>query len=308
MRSSTLSKVLVEAIPSRDRTRSRLHLHLCCPRDSCRCKRSGAIVLCETTYAYPTRHCPSPDHQDPRWSCGYNRGTWIVTYGDFGVKEIHNTNLVRQVALGSQLRLRFEQEVRLLKKAKAQVARHNERIHIKEEEIKRLGEEVESLKAVETELESLRAKFSNIQLNNNLLSQRVSTLQAQVMGEERIQTAFEEFKKYKDDRVEKRCSEMDACLDAMSIDFDEELYPHMLTAIAGHRWVIGHDLRLAVMKCAEFIELRQTFANVVSTGIAKGMSKGLAYGVKQGDTKLDLAAIEAYDAKAGDKTSRPYMP
>ncbi|GJY62785.1 hypothetical protein Tco_0464245 [Tanacetum coccineum] len=96
------------------------------------------------------------------------------------------------------------------------------------------------------------------------------------MGEERIQTAFEEFKKYKDDRVEKRCSEMDACLDAMSIDFDEELYPHMLTAIAGHRWVIGHDLRLAVMKCAEFIELRQTFANVVSTGIAKGRRQNIA--------------------------------
>ncbi|GKA78507.1 hypothetical protein Tco_0785044 [Tanacetum coccineum] len=94
------------------------------------------------------------------------------------------------------------------------------------------------------------------------------------MGEERIQATFEEFKKYKDDRVDKRCAEMDACLDAMSIDFDEGLYPHMLTAITGHRWVIGHDLR---------------------------MSKGLEYGVKQGDAKLDLAAIEAYDAEVNDK-------
>ncbi|GKA78504.1 hypothetical protein Tco_0785041 [Tanacetum coccineum] len=128
------------------------------------------------------------------------------------------------------------------------------------------------------------------------------------MGEERIQATFEEFKKYKDDRVDKRCAEMDSCLDAMSIDFDEELYTYKLTAIAGHRWVIRHDLRLAVMKCAESIELRQTFANVVSAGIAKGMSKGLEYGVKQGDAKLDLAAIEAYDAEADDKTSRPYMP
>nr|GEW38986.1 hypothetical protein [Tanacetum cinerariifolium] len=45
--------------------------------------------------------------------------------------------------------------------------------------------------------------------------------------------AFEEFKKYEDDRVEKRYAEMDARLDALSINFDEELYPHMLTAIAG---------------------------------------------------------------------------
>ncbi|GKB87544.1 hypothetical protein Tco_0959816 [Tanacetum coccineum] len=179
-----------------------------------------------------------------------------------------NINLARQVALGSQLRLRFEQEVRLLKKAKSQVARRNERIQVKEEEIKRLGEEVESLKVVETEvhglrnqtknletlleaevdmkkaaeaknaelakeLESHRAKFSDLQLNNNQLSQQVSTLQAQVTGEERIKAVFKEFKKYEDDKVEKRCTEMDARLDALSIDFDEELYPHMLKAIAG---------------------------------------------------------------------------
>ncbi|GJR58782.1 hypothetical protein Tco_1500944 [Tanacetum coccineum] len=90
----------------------------------------------------------------------------------------------------------------MLKKAIAQVARRNERIQVSEEEIKRLGEEVESLKVVETEvhglrnqtknletlleaevdmkkatkaknaelakeLEILRAKFSDLQLNNN---------------------------------------------------------------------------------------------------------------------------------------------
>ncbi|GKD81973.1 hypothetical protein Tco_1348812, partial [Tanacetum coccineum] len=62
---------------------------------------------------------------------------------------------------------------------------------------------------------------------------------------------------------------MDARLDALSIDVDEELYPHMLTAIAGRRWDIGHALRLTVMKCAESLELRQAFVNVVSAGIAK---------------------------------------
>ncbi|GJV11440.1 hypothetical protein Tco_1352981 [Tanacetum coccineum] len=128
-----------------------------------------------------------------------------------------------------------------------------------EEEIKRLSEEVESLKVVETkvhglrnqtknletlleaevdmkkameaknaelakELESLRAKFSDLQLNNNQLSQQVSTLQAHVTCEERIKVIFEEFKKYEDDKVEKHCAKMDERLDALSIDFDGELY------------------------------------------------------------------------------------
>nr|GEX32476.1 reverse transcriptase domain-containing protein [Tanacetum cinerariifolium] len=76
--------------------------------------------------------------------------------------------------------------------------------------------------------------------------------------------------KDRNDRVEQWCAELDARLDALSIDFDEELYSHMLTAIAGRGWVIGHGLRLVVMKYGESLEMRQAFADVVSAGIAKG--------------------------------------
>ncbi|GJS75276.1 hypothetical protein Tco_0725157 [Tanacetum coccineum] len=207
---------------------------------------------------------------------------------------------------------------------------------VREEEIKKLDQEIKSIRAVDTEvqglcnqtrnletlleaevdmkkaaeaknaeltkeLESLCAQFTDLQVSNDRLSQQVSTLQAQVTGEERIKSAFEEFKKYEDDRVNFRCAEMDARLDALSIDFDEELYPHMLTAIAGHRWVIGHSLRLAVIKCAESTELRQVFADVVSAGIAKGMSEGLKHMVEHEKAKLDLEAIEAYHLEADTK-------
>ncbi|GKG47380.1 hypothetical protein Tco_0506865, partial [Tanacetum coccineum] len=90
--------------------------------------------------------------------------------------------MARQVAMGSQLRLRFEQDVRLLKKATSKIAKQDHKV--------------------------------------------------QATGEERIKAAFEEFKKYEDDRVNFRYAEMDARLDALSIDFNKELYPHMLTAIA----------------------------------------------------------------------------
>ncbi|GJZ39264.1 hypothetical protein Tco_0585827 [Tanacetum coccineum] len=75
----------------------------------------------------------------------------------------------------------------------------------------------------------------------------------------------------------------------------------MLTAIAGRRWVIGHGLRLAVMKCAKSSEIRQAFADVVSAGLAKGMSEGLKYGVEHGKAGRDLANIEAYDSEANNK-------
>nr|GEV62601.1 hypothetical protein [Tanacetum cinerariifolium] len=149
----------------------------------------------------------------------------------------YNKILAQQVAMGSQLRLRFEKEVRLLKKARAQIARRDQRIQA-EADMKKAAKakNVDLTK----ELESLRTQFSDLQVSNDQLTQQVSTLQTQVTGKERIKAAFEEFKKYKDDRVEKRCAKMDARLDALSIEFNEELYPHMLTAIAGRRWVIRH--------------------------------------------------------------------
>ncbi|GJV37251.1 hypothetical protein Tco_1409728 [Tanacetum coccineum] len=220
-------------------------------------------------------------------------------------------NLARQVALGSQLRLRFEQENRLLKRATEKVTKRDQRIQAREEEVRKLEKEVKSLRVADAEvqglrnqtknletlleaevdikkateaknaelgkeLESLRAKLTELQLNNHQLSQQVSTLQAQVTGEERIKAAFKDFKRLENEKVEQRCAEMDARLDALSIDFDEELYPHMLTAISGSRWVIGHGLRLAVMKCAESTDLRQAFADAVSTRIVKGMSEELS--------------------------------
>nr|GEV35945.1 hypothetical protein [Tanacetum cinerariifolium] len=227
----------------------------------------------------------------------------------------YSINLARQVAMGSQLRLRFEHEAKLLKKSVAQVASRDKRIQARENEIKNLETlleaETDMKKAAENksaelskELENMWALFSDLQVSNNRLSQQVSTLQEQVMGEEKMKASFEEFKHYVDNRVEQRRAEMGARLDALSIDFDEELYLHMLTTIAGRRWVVGLGLRLVVMKCGESTELRQAFADVVSAGIAKGMSEGLKHGVEHGKAKLDLKAIEAYDPEAEAKYIR----
>ncbi|GJU89417.1 hypothetical protein Tco_1301840 [Tanacetum coccineum] len=194
-----------------------------------------------------------------------------------------NMTLARQVAMGSQLRLRFEQEAKLLRKSVAQVARRDQRIQAMEGEKKNL----ETLLEAEDDMRKA-AEAKNAEL-------------AHVIGEKKIKDAFEEFKNYEDERVSAWCAEMDSRLNALSIDFDEELYPHMLTAIAGRRWVIGHGLRLAVQKCAESLELRQTFANVVSAGITKGLYDGLKYEVEQGEAKLDLAMVEGYDPEAEGK-------
>nr|GEU29809.1 hypothetical protein [Tanacetum cinerariifolium] len=131
-------------------------------------------------------------------------------------------------------------------------ARQDKRIQARENKIKNL----ETLLEAETDMKKA-AEGRSAKLSKELENMRA------------LFSDLQEFKQYKDNRVEQRYVEMDACLDALSIDFDEELYPHMLTEIACHRWVIRHRLRLAVMKCGESTELRQAFADVVLAGIAK---------------------------------------
>nr|GEU71343.1 transposase (putative), gypsy type [Tanacetum cinerariifolium] len=205
----------------------------------------------------------------------------------------YNINIARQVAMGSQLCLRFEQEAKLLRKSVAQVARWDQRIQAQELEIKKSGITTGDQGRNEEGYERQEC----------WADQRIRRPPCPVSGEEKLKASFEEFKRYEDERVERRCAELDARLDALSIDFDEELYPHMLTAITGRRWVIGHGLCLAMMKCAESLEMRQAFADVMSAGVAKGMSEGLKHGVEHGQAQLKVESIEAYDPEAEAKFS-----
>ncbi|GKD55336.1 hypothetical protein Tco_1288723 [Tanacetum coccineum] len=100
-----------------------------------------------------------------------------------------NMTLARQVAMGSQLRLRFEQEAKLLRKSVTQVAHRDQRIQAMEGEKKNLETlleaEVDMRRAAEAknselvkEMESLRAQFTELQVSRDGLSHQVSTLQA----------------------------------------------------------------------------------------------------------------------------------
>nr|GEU40502.1 hypothetical protein [Tanacetum cinerariifolium] len=69
---------------------------------------------------------------------------------------------------------------------------------------KKLDQEIKSLKTLETEVHDLLNQAKN--LEDLLEAEQVSTLRAQVTGKERIKAAFEQFKKYEDDRVNSRCA------------------------------------------------------------------------------------------------------
>ncbi|GJT69514.1 hypothetical protein Tco_1028800, partial [Tanacetum coccineum] len=99
----------------------------------------------------------------------------------------YNINMARQVALGSQLRLRFEQESKLLKKSVAKVGRREKKIKIQDDKIRNLESLIEAesymKRVAETknemltkELEDLHAHFSKLQVDSEQLTHQVATL------------------------------------------------------------------------------------------------------------------------------------
>nr|GEX09130.1 hypothetical protein [Tanacetum cinerariifolium] len=160
----------------------------------------------------------------------------------------YNMNLARQVACRDQRIQARKSEIKNL-----------EALLETEAGMKRAAEEKSD--GLSQELERMRAQFSEVQVSNERLSQQVDALQRQVSGEETLKAAFEDYKRQQDQMVKQRCAEMDARLDALSIDFDEELYPHMLTAIVcrrhergpeawGGAWACPTDDRLEGLKDA----------------------------------------------------------
>ncbi|GKE87514.1 hypothetical protein Tco_1564989, partial [Tanacetum coccineum] len=173
-----------------------------------------------------------------------------------------------------------------------QVAKRDQRIQAREEEIKKLDQEIHSLKSTNTELQGLRNQTKNLEA---LLEAKVDMKKAAEAKNVELAKELESLQaKFSD-------LQMDARLDKLSIDFDEELYLHMLTAIAGHRWLIGYGLRLAILKCIESSEIRHAFADVVSARLAKGMSEGLQYGIEHGKDDRNLGDVKAYDPEANGK-------
>nr|GEW73685.1 hypothetical protein [Tanacetum cinerariifolium] len=146
-----------------------------------------------------------------------------------------------------------------------QVARRDQRIQARESEIKNLEALLETKAGMKRAIEEKSAR----------LSQELERMRAQLS---KLQTTSDSKTSWWSNSVR-------------SLDFDEDLYPHMLTAIAGRRWVIRHGLRLAMMKCAESLEMRQVFADVVSTELE---------GLKDAPMDVIMAALYLESDTGGD--------
>jgi hypothetical protein len=80
---------------------------------------------------------------------------------------------------------------------------------------------------------------------------------------------LDEFRKVVEDALEKQ--EVKLC--KLSIEYNEELYPHLMSSIAERRWLISHGLRLAALSTLESQEVKEAFGDVVQCALAPGKAE-----------------------------------
>ncbi|GKC77598.1 hypothetical protein Tco_1128372 [Tanacetum coccineum] len=194
--------------------------------------------------------------------------------------------------------------------------------HQRDAEIADMKARLEKSEAKAAEVIELRKRVSDLEATvaikvgelasfhteNVGLVERVSALESkrdrlknQVVGEGKMREEIVSQQDAAERRFTERAVELDAYIADVRRNMDNDLYPHMLTAIAGRRWVVGHGFRLAVYKCAHSVECRSALGKVISMAINKGIQQGLRDGIVHGKAGRSLAQVEAYDPEVEGK-------
>nr|GEY79703.1 hypothetical protein [Tanacetum cinerariifolium] len=117
-------------------------------------------------------------------------------------------------------------------------------------------------------------------------------------GEIKLKEQFMAMQDAEIQRLADHDSALDTCLSELSYKVDSELYLYMLTAVTGRRWVIGHGLRLAFMKCCQSLGYQTNLVKVITVAIDQGIQQGLEVGVEHGKAVRGLSAVAAYDPRS----------
>ncbi|GJX13577.1 hypothetical protein Tco_0205335 [Tanacetum coccineum] len=185
-------------------------------------------------------------------------------------------------------------------------------LKVKLERLESEAAEVEELRKCVSDLEALVAvKFGEVAgltTQNAGLLERVSaveserdSLKSQVVGEGKMREEFVMQQDAAERRFAERAAELDTRIADVGRDMDNDLYSHILTAITGRRWVIGHGFHLAVYKCARSVECCSALGKVISMAINKGIQQGLEAGIVHGKAGRSLTQVEAYDPEVEGK-------
>ncbi|GKF61974.1 hypothetical protein Tco_0182028 [Tanacetum coccineum] len=135
-------------------------------------------------------------------------------------------------------------EVRVLKDHNTSLEKERSELDV------RVADLVATVKVMEQEAADSDAMVTSVNLQNDSLADQLEKFQ-----DEHMSIVHDKFNKLDADFVE-------TCL-----RLEEKLYPHLLTTIAGRRWLLTHGVKLAVFKCLNSPEYLSALGAAISKAI-----------------------------------------
>ncbi|GJS68637.1 hypothetical protein Tco_0683202 [Tanacetum coccineum] len=154
------------------------------------------------------------------------------------------------------------------------------------------------LKDANAVVTSLKSQNDSLVAQVHALEVTCSGLRDQIPTYERLKEQFEEFQDVQMRMVGDKLAKLEVDLSEMALHLEEKFYPHLLTTIAGRRWLLTHGLQLFLTKCLNSSEYLSALGAAISRAIEKGMQDGLAAGIEHGAYGRRLEDLVAYNPSA----------
>ncbi|GKC16683.1 hypothetical protein Tco_1013465 [Tanacetum coccineum] len=223
-----------------------------------------------------------------------------------------NVGAARQMSLSAKVRMCAKYNIKERRRLKSVVEERDILLKARDEEIGSLkaqllpkeaeaaepirlrvaGSKFEAVeKSLQGEVEVLKERNTTLEKEKNELDAKVVDLAASVKVHE-LKASFailqEKVSVYENfsEQLEKFQDEQ------MKV---EGFYPHLLTTIAGCRWLLTYGMKLAVTKCLNSLEYLSALGAAISKAIEKGMQDGLAARITLAKKGRVLADVAAYN-------------
>ncbi|GJU36196.1 hypothetical protein Tco_1184550 [Tanacetum coccineum] len=205
----------------------------------------------------------------------------LLKVRDIEIENLKAQLLLKEAEAAKAIRLRVEaskfeaiekslrDEVRVLKDHNTTLEKEKSELDVK------VADLVASVKVREQEAADLDAMVHELETSSTVLQEKVTVYedcisQLKKFQDERMEVLYEKFNKLHADFIE------------MALHLEEKFYPHLLTTIAGRRWLLTYGMELVFAKCLNLPEYLFALGAAISKAIEKSMQDGPAVGITHG--------------------------
>ncbi|GJW39601.1 hypothetical protein Tco_0065446 [Tanacetum coccineum] len=193
----------------------------------------------------------------------------------------------------------LQDEVRILKDHNTTLEKEKSELDVK------VADLVASVKVREQEAVDLDAMVTFVKSQNDNLVDQVHKLETSSAVLQEKVTVYEDYmsqlEKFQDERMEvvyEKFNKLHADFIKMALHLEEKFYPHLLTTIAGRRWLFTYGMELVFSKCLNSPEYLSALGAAINKAIEKGMQDGLATGITHGQEGRVLTDVVAFNPSA----------